>query len=67
MLNGQGGGQMLTPEERALANHYADVLIALYVERDTASKAGDTDRVDALQEQITQATHQREQLLAHNL
>ena len=54
---------MLTPEERALANHLGDRLIELYVERDEAVLAGDLDRLYELQAAIDETATERREIL----
>jgi hypothetical protein len=55
---------MLTPKERAQADHFADRLADLYKERDAALDDGDLTRVHELQTQITEAAERRQDLLA---
>jgi len=53
---------MLTPEERALATHFADRLIDLYSERDAALDVGDLARLHAVaHEPVIRATELRGQ------
>jgi hypothetical protein len=54
---------MLSPEERALALHMADKLIALYAQREVAVDDGDLVRVCELQFEINETIAARQEVL----
>ena len=54
---------MLSPEERALALHMADKLIALYEQREEAVSDGDLVRVCELQFEINETVTARQEVL----
>lgn len=54
---------MLSPEERALALHMADKLIALYEQREEAVSDGNLVRVCELQFEINETITARQEVL----